>query len=359
MYWNSNSESVILNLQSVKSNQLFCPSMNSPSAGQILPSELKFLIATFCRPSTLASLARVHSSYQEEAECVLYRAHTLSLDLDRGKCLDALSTNPRKASLVKSLTVESPYFGLSRLAECKVQVRTMIASLSNALYHMRGLTDLRIRLPSEVYWLNYDDIVEQITDMLRSVFIKLLYVLTQILTNLTGTCRSEHLQLHTLYISHSNSFDIARIINYQPKLRLLGLYSWDTAEKTLNSLKCIGIDSPDSASTLPLVFWLELPKLDLLSIFPAFYPTHSSIFQPIAVSLDQGSGQTVQASTGRESVHHVCIYVRDFSDMAYIRSVVEDMVLSFSGVVLLHLSVERPSQIVSLIRAFCAWNSTD
>ena len=98
-----------------------------------------------------------------------------------------------------------------------------------------------------------------------------------------------------------------------------------------------------------MVFELEqesyLPLFNHLSIFPAFYSNRPTTCRAIADS-DVAGGIT----TDKATVYQVSIYLRDFSDMDLLRNTVEDMALWFPPVRRLNLSIERPSQIVSLIR---------
>jgi hypothetical protein len=108
----------------------------------------------------MASLAQVHTSYQREMERVLY--HTLSVHTgfrNEVHCLDTLSANPEKASLVHSLTVEFPRAWTDESHRAAVL-------LSNALGHMHALSDLRIRFPNG----KPDPSQEQINTALRSVW---------------------------------------------------------------------------------------------------------------------------------------------------------------------------------------------
>jgi hypothetical protein len=124
------------------------------------------MIATFCTRGSLASLAQVHTSYQEEAECALYHKLYIYTDYKEVTCLYMLSTNPRRASMVNSLTVEFP-------SKWDHKSRTAAASLFKALYHMQALSDLRVRLPVDN---TVDPLQEQLNCVLQSVGSKLFYV---------------------------------------------------------------------------------------------------------------------------------------------------------------------------------------
>lgn len=125
----------------------------------MLPLELKRSIATFCNPKDLASLAQVHTSYQVEAERMLYRHMAIRINPDI-VVLNTLKNRPQKAIFVRSLTVEFPL----RWNGTDVAVFAATASLCDALVHMEALVGLRIRLP----YLEDDSIKTQINKILWS-----------------------------------------------------------------------------------------------------------------------------------------------------------------------------------------------
>jgi hypothetical protein len=315
---------------------LCCAYINSPTPLQILPPELIYNIGTFCTPSSLASLAQVHTSYQREAERALYRTLSIRICPNDVKCLDTLFAHPQRASIVRSLTAEFP-----RWESEENSVAT--ESLFGALGHMHALSDLRIRLRVT----NHVSLKEQINDALRSVWLTHHRLWQR--TDDTAH-RSKHFRLHTLYC---NSFlHISEIIDAQPEIQLLGIYNSGEME-TLETLKHLA--ARDSLSTLPTVFVLEretfLPIFNHLTIFPAFYPTRPIMCRNIADSFDRDVARDIL--TDKASVSQVCIYLRDFSDMSLIRHIVEDMVRCFPLVSWLNLWVERPSQVVSLMNLLC------
>jgi hypothetical protein len=128
----------------------------TPEASWILPLELKRSIATFCSPKDLASLAQVHTSYQVEAERMLYRhMAAIQINSDSSVALNTLKTRPQKAIFVRQSN--SRYAGTG-------QVFAATASLCDALVHMESLVGLRIRLP----YLEDDSIKTQINKILWS-----------------------------------------------------------------------------------------------------------------------------------------------------------------------------------------------
>ena len=89
--------------------------------------------------SSLAALARTHSTYQREAERALYHSIFIYAHyIDSLKCLEKLATNSEKAILVHFLSVEYAYeiFGTNQ------RVTTY---LSKSLINMHSLSDFRIR----------------------------------------------------------------------------------------------------------------------------------------------------------------------------------------------------------------------
>jgi hypothetical protein len=111
---------------------------------QLLPLELKHLIVlelSSDSPSSLAALALTHTSYQREAEKALYGGPFITGYRDDSlKCIKTLATNPEKAALVRSLTIEYTRhdFGTSR---------SLATYLSKSLIDMHSLSDFRIRSP--------------------------------------------------------------------------------------------------------------------------------------------------------------------------------------------------------------------
>src|ERR1700734_2845508 len=76
---------------------------------QLLPAELKHHIVELSSgsPSSLAALARTHSTFQREAEKALYDTLSIFASSDDSlKCMETLATNLEKAALVRSLFVE-------------------------------------------------------------------------------------------------------------------------------------------------------------------------------------------------------------------------------------------------------------
>jgi hypothetical protein len=236
--------------------------------------------------------------------------------------------------MVNSLTVEFP-------PKWNDESRSAAASLFKALYHMQDLSDLRIRLPVD----NTDPLQEQLNVVLRSVAFR--HSTRNTNTILTKLLRGKHFnQLHTLFTNHY--LDFSGILNNQLNLQLLGIYSFGGNKSLLESL--VHLHPPDSLSTLPLIFGMDqdtyFPVFDTLIIFPTLYSNPITICQPIALSFDQDISYFFDLD--REDVSKAYVYLRDFSDVAYIHNLVEDMGLSFPNVEGLTFRVKHPSQIVSL-----------
>ena len=115
---------------------------------KLLPSELKCHIVQLSSgsPSSLAALARTHTSYRREAEKALY--NTLSIHASRSdsmKCMETLVTNSEKAALVHFLTIDYAQNNISKN-------RRLTDYLSRSLINMHSLSDFRIRSrPVEVH----------------------------------------------------------------------------------------------------------------------------------------------------------------------------------------------------------------
>ena len=142
----------------------------------LLPSELNYLIVELCSesPSSLAALARTHTSFQREAEKALYDTLSIgplsddSLDL---KCMETLSKNPEKAALVRSLTIEyeSDYYHTYRTWKF----------LSKYLINMHSLSDLHVMLdPIQIHGQLIEDLVKILWSVCKMfIFSKLIILL--------------------------------------------------------------------------------------------------------------------------------------------------------------------------------------
>ncbi|KAF8070741.1 hypothetical protein FPV67DRAFT_1041153 [Lyophyllum atratum] len=305
------------------SHRLVC-AMNSRETRnlmQILPQELKHHIISFCTPRDLSCLARVHTSYQREAERLLYHNLSVQTGSKQVSCLDTLSKNPEKASLVHSLIV-------GFCPNWREENRRVIGSLSKALGHMSALSDLRIKLwRGELRSLD-----EQINNSLRD----------------------NNLRLHTLYCDPR--LDLAGIFENQPKLLLTGIYtySWSGCEpllKVLQRLDALHLPHPE-------VFALERPNslrfFDHVGVFPAFSLGSSTcIFKTLADSFDQDLARIFH--TGKERVSQVSIYLRDFSDLTLIAKIVKDMALGFPKVKWLNFKLQSPSRIIQKLETSSLW----
>jgi hypothetical protein len=108
---------------------------------QLLPSELKRLIVELCSgsPNSLAALARSHSTYQREAERMLYDTLSIYASSDDSfKCVETLARNSEKAVLVRFLTVEYA-------RDNNDNNQRITNYLSKSLINMHSLSDFRIR----------------------------------------------------------------------------------------------------------------------------------------------------------------------------------------------------------------------
>ena len=114
---------------------------------ELLPAELKRHIVELSSgsPTSLAALARTHTSYQREAEKVLYNTLFISASSDDSlRCMETLATNSEKAALVRFLTVEYARDGIAKN-------RIVTDCLSKSLIDMHTLSDFRVRSrPGEV-----------------------------------------------------------------------------------------------------------------------------------------------------------------------------------------------------------------
>ena len=109
---------------------------------QSLPSELRHLIVELSSesPSSLAALARTHTSYQREAERTLYNTlFVCALSDNSLKCMITLAENSEKAALVRFLIIEYD--------RDNVRNQRMTTYLSKSLVNMHSLSDFRVRPP--------------------------------------------------------------------------------------------------------------------------------------------------------------------------------------------------------------------
>ena len=106
---------------------------------QLLPSELKHLIAELSSPCSLAALARTHSAYQREAEKALYDTISIFAARDDSlKCMETLAANSEKAALVHFLTINYTRDNMNKN-------RRVTNYLSKCLINMHSLSDFRLR----------------------------------------------------------------------------------------------------------------------------------------------------------------------------------------------------------------------
>jgi len=213
-----------------------------------------------------------------------------------GAVLNTLRTYPHKALLVRSLTVEFPLCFLETGIE--VIMRATATSLCEALCHMQALTDLRIRLPT----LEDDSLKALVNHVLRE----------------------KHFKLRTL---HCNQYlDIANIIIEHPELQTIGIYS----NGDFDSLVVI-LEEAQAVSRLhplkPTLFAFErddyFPIYNNICIVPAFSADGFYPWRAITDSCDSDVGKEIRLE--KSYVDGVCIYLRDLSDMTFLRLLVEEM----------------------------------
>ena len=106
---------------------------------QLLPSELKCLIAKLSSPNSLAALARTHTAYQREAEKALYGTLYIYADSDNFlKCMETLAKNSEKAALVRFLTIQYVRHNTNKN-------RRVTTYLSKSLINMHSLSHFRVK----------------------------------------------------------------------------------------------------------------------------------------------------------------------------------------------------------------------
>lgn len=118
---------------------------------QSIPPELKSYIATFCTPATLANLALVHKSFQEESEAILYKQLDVYIKKTESTSIwSTLKLHPDKALLVRSLAIWFRPPWDSHNDDVPIAYTELFCC---ALANMHGLVDLRLHLSHrDVEW---------------------------------------------------------------------------------------------------------------------------------------------------------------------------------------------------------------
>jgi hypothetical protein len=154
-----------------------------------------------------------------------------------------------------------------------------------------------------------------------------------------------HFKLRTL---HCNRYlDVAGIIIEQPELQILGIYSNGDYDTLIDTLEHVQLEAtPRLHSLLPTLFAFQrdtfLPVYDYMAIFPAFSPDP---WLAITESFDTDVARNI--SLEKQSVSGVDIYLRDFSDMAFVRRLVEEMIQNFPAVHNVGFLLQRSPRVVS------------
>lgn len=243
-------------------------------------------ILRFCTSSTLSSLSRVNTSLRDLAEYVLY-GHiyfsTCPFDLIRDKAckswaltekrslLHTLSTNTRKAAMVKALYIEFERvssFGVERA------LHSILVKLSGVLQNMPNLVDLRI-----VYDKMTDPSKGSLSKMIRFVFNTVITIIDN-----PSLHRGNHFRLHTLCVEVSH--DLEGIITAQPHLQLLGIYYANSDILFGNKIRPLLKTS--RCHMMPTVFMLDSSAyITTLALFPSSHRPGEAlqVCQEIAASL--------------------------------------------------------------------------
>jgi len=297
----------------------------------LLPSELKHRIAELSSHDTLASLARTHSSFQREAEQVLY--HILS-DPSMN-CLETLATNSEKAGFVHFLTMGR--VNLENVSDGPW--RAIDYLLLNVLVNMHSLFDFRMRMPhfEGVPWNGDQEDISWVR-IFSHEHQPRIESLEKILCN-------DHFRLQTLFCDQA--LDLSRIIRSQTELQILGIYRDEHYEESefwriLERLQ-------NAQLRLPLVVTLDYrcyPYLNMISISPAFYSIDRlpTIHQVLAEYFDEDQGYEGE-------INALSIFLVDFCDMPSLSIMIHElstknihMTLRLSS---LTFCIEKPCEIPS------------
>ncbi|KAH7869657.1 uncharacterized protein C8R40DRAFT_1073965 [Lentinula edodes] len=159
---------------------------------QSIPPELKSYIATFCTPATLANLALVHKSFQEESEAILYKQLDVYIKKTESTSIwSTLKLHPDKALLVRSLAIWFRPPWDSHNDDVPIAYTELFCC---ALANMHGLVDLRLHL-------SHRDVEWQV--------------------RITAVLSKKHFNLHSLHCSQF--FDLCAITDAQSDtLQILG-----------------------------------------------------------------------------------------------------------------------------------------
>ncbi|KAG5650240.1 hypothetical protein H0H81_000204 [Sphagnurus paluster] len=322
------------------------PNSNAPPAGQSedfvsegvkaaasragynlrLAPELICHIATLCAHGTLPSLARTHSSFLFESERVLYRDVHIRTATKELECLRTLTAHRYKASLVRSLIVESPPGLWTK------ETYFLVLSICTALRHTHGLVDLYLRLPveenPELGGISWRDIV----------------IARCMLTN-TLRCK-DRFQLRNLYCSAR--LDFVEIVQAHPKLEALGLYAGDSYIDSVVDLVQCAYEEAGASARLPAIFVLErdmyhpiaesqCKEWNHLSIFPTFYAPGLDLPAACARSLEQHVGPCA-----REQIFELSVYVDDLLDIPRMKAIAQDAVSRFPNIDHVNLLADEP-----------------
>jgi len=286
----------------------------------LLPLELVYFIVELSSgsPSSLAALARTHSSYQRKAEKALYDTLCICVSSeDSLKCMETLASNPEKAALVRFLTIE--YINNSESeSESRDRERVGRATtyLSKSLINMHSLSDFRLR--SRLFNLG-------------NAWMK----------GLSKILCEDYFRLQTFYSSHVDLefLDISQIIKSQTELQILGICSSRIPITILNTLK--ELHSAQLFPPIVLIF-----DANAICIFPAFCSVdrYATIPQVLAQSFCKDQGNFV-AKLQAQNIRGLSIYLTDSSDMPSIRALAKDMAASFPQIRWLNLRFERRCEI--------------
>ncbi|KAJ3925649.1 MAG: hypothetical protein NXY57DRAFT_979423 [Lentinula lateritia] len=273
---------------------------------QSIPPELKSYIATFCTPATLANLALVHKSFQEESEAILYKQLDVYIEKTESTPIwSTLKLHPDKALLVRSLAIWFRPPWDSHNDDVPIAYTELCCC---ALVNMHGLVDLRLHL-------SHRDVEWQV--------------------RITAVLSKKHFNLHSLHCSQF--FDLCAITDAQSdSLQILGVFSNGNRESFLPTFQTISTKHP----TLTLLSY-EQEGVDTifetLHIYPGLLQAESGFsWKPIS---DCFSRITSHPHIGleRKYVTCVCVCLSDIFDTQFLQQLVEEMIGLFPNIIDLEL----------------------
>jgi hypothetical protein len=140
--------------------------------------------------------------------------------------------------------------------------------------------------------------------------------------------------------------DVANIIIEQPELQMVGIYNgdFDALIDTLEHIHAVPLHIPR-----PTLFAFErdtaLPIYNEMAIYPAFCADGGYPWRAITDSVDRDIARDILLD--RSSLGSIYIYLKDFSDMAFVYRLVEEMIKIFPEISTVNFLLQHLPQTAS------------